>query len=199
MSMKLFKHGVTAIVAFALGMALAHAPSWAQQAASRFPKGIQGLAENQEGPPSANWLLDAKTDEERFRRLQIYAGGTDQQMWQIGYRFEQVHYAIATENWELGLHHWGKLRNVLDVALMKRPNRTPNAEALFLDTAWARLDEALKMEDAARAREVFLQERDICMSCHIAEDYEFVNGSSVFERTASFPSGEATGLGSEPD
>ncbi len=37
---------------------------------------------------------------------------------------------------ELGAdrHHWTKLRDVLNVALMKRPNRTPNAEAMFLDT-----------------------------------------------------------------
>jgi hypothetical protein len=43
-----------------------------------------------------------------------------EQMWQIGYRFQQVYQAIIDANWELGLHHWGKLRDVLNVALMKR-------------------------------------------------------------------------------
>src|SRR5690606_21307491 len=94
--MRLFKSGLAATIAFASGLAFAHGPIWAQQVASRFPKAIPGLDENQDGPVDANWLLGAKDDEERFRRLQIYAGGTDQQMWQIGYRFEQVHHAIAT-------------------------------------------------------------------------------------------------------
>lgn len=113
-------------------------------------------------PPSGRWLLDARDDEERFRRLQIYAGGTDQQMWQIGYRYEEVYRAIANKDWELGTHHWGKLRNVFNVALMKRPNRTPNAEALFLDDKWQLLATALEAQDLAMARETFLQERQAC-------------------------------------
>lgn len=57
---------------------------------SRLPKGVRGLDEGQAKPPSANWLLDAKDDQERFRRIQIYAGGTYEQMWQIGYRYQQA-------------------------------------------------------------------------------------------------------------
>ena len=72
-------------------------------------------------------------------------------MWQIGYRYEQVYRAITDEHWELGTHHWGKLRNVFNVALMKRPNRTPNAEDLFLDDTWQLLAEALEAGDAAAA------------------------------------------------
>jgi hypothetical protein len=54
---------------------------------SRLPKGIRGLEVGQAKPPSANWLLDAIDDQERFRRIQIFAGGTYEQMWQIGYRY----------------------------------------------------------------------------------------------------------------
>lgn len=117
---------------------------------SRLPKGIGGIEDGQAKPPSANWLLDAKDDQERFRRIQIFAGGTYEQMWQIGYRYQQVYHAIADENWELGLHHWTKLRDVFNVALMKRPNRTLNAEAMFLDTAWKQLEEALEAKDARK-------------------------------------------------
>jgi hypothetical protein len=157
---------------------------------SRLPKGIRGLAEGQaKQPPGANWLLDAKDDQERFRRLQIYAGGTDQQMWQIGYRFQQVHQAIVDQNWELGRHHWTKLRDVLNVALMKRPNRTPNAEAMFLDTQWEKLEEALEAEDANKAREAFLLERSTCMACHIAEKMPFLNDTPIFRDTAAFSTG----------
>jgi hypothetical protein len=156
-------------------------------AESRLPQGIRGLEEGQGAPPSANWLLDAKDDQERFRRIQIYAGGTHEQMWQIGYRYQQVYQAIIDENWELGLHHWTKLRDVLNVALMKRPNRTPNAEALFLDDTWSQLEDALERRDADDIRRVFLMERETCMACHVAEQMPFLNDAPIFRDTAGFP------------
>jgi hypothetical protein len=177
--MKSWTHLVAAVCLFAVA---AHA-----QNEPRNPKGIRGLDEGQARPPSANWLLDAVDDEERFRRIQIYAGGTYEQMWQIGYRYEQVYHAIVDENWELGLHHWGKLRDVFNVALMKRPNRTPNAEAMFLDADWGRLESALQSGEAEQARRIFLQEREICMACHVAEAMPFLNDSPLFRDTGSFP------------
>ena len=100
--MKRLTYLFSATAAFA---AIASYALWAQAQSpedndSRLPKGIRGLEEGQAGPPDANWLLGAKDDEERFRRLQIYAGGTDQQMWQIGYRYEEVYQAIIGEHWE---------------------------------------------------------------------------------------------------
>jgi hypothetical protein len=154
---------------------------------SRFPSGIKGLAAGQDKPPTGNWLLDARSDEERFRRLQVYSGGTDQQMWQMGYRYEQVYRAIIDQNWELGIYHWGKLRDVFNVALMKRPNRTPNAEALFLNNEWRLLEEALKAGDAAAARKTFVAERQACIACHVAEGMAFLNETPIFRSTASFP------------
>lgn len=153
----------------------------------RLPKDIQGLEAGQARRPSPNWLLDAKDDQERFRRIQIYAGGTYEQMWQIGYRYQQVYRAIVDENWELGEYHWGRLRDVLNVALMKRPNRTPNAEAIFLDSAWQQLDRALKGRVPSEAKRAFLAERGTCMACHIAEKKPFLNDTPIFRDTAVFP------------
>ena len=186
------KYSLTAAMAVLLAIALTEGGGWLRATTqttepSRFPSGIRGLADGQDVPPSRRWLLDARDDDERFRRLQIYAGGTDQQMWQMGYRYEQVYQAITDENWKLGTHHWGKLRNVFNVALMKRPNRTPYAETLFLDDTWQLLAEALESGDAAVAREAFLQERQACIACHVAEGYEFVNNTAMFEDTAAFP------------
>ena len=186
-----FKYVLTAVAAFVLAIGLTKGGDWIAAAAqttepSRFPVGIRGLSEGQDMPPSRRWLLDARDDEERFRRLQIYAGGTDQQMWQMGYRYEEVYQAITDENWALATHHWGKLRNVFNVALMKRPNRTPYAEELFLDDNWQLLAKALEAGDAVVARATFLQEREACMACHVAEGYEFVNGMVMFRETAAF-------------
>jgi hypothetical protein len=175
--------GLCCIVAISLVVVSAHA----QESEPRMPQGIQGLDEGQARPPSANWLLDAVSDEERFRRIQIYAGGTYEQMWQIGYRYEQVYHAIVDENWQLGLHHWGKLRDVFNVALMKRPNRTPNAEAMFLNETWGSLEAALQSGQAEAARRTFLQQREICIACHVAEEMAFLNDSPLFRDTAGFP------------
>lgn len=168
-----------------------HAQVATTRGEARLPKGIGGLEAGQGSPPgvppSANWLLDARDDTERFRRIQIYAGGTYEQMWQIGYRYQQVYHAIIDKNWELGVHHWGKLRDVFNVALMKRPNRTPNAEAMFLDTAWKQLDEALKAKDPEKAQQAFLAERATCMACHVAEKMPFLNDTPIFRDTAEFP------------
>ncbi len=188
------KYVLTAAIAFLLAVALTKGEDWIEAAAqttepSRFPSGISGLADGQDEAPSNRWLLGARDDEERFRRLQIYAGGTDQQMWQIGYRYEEVYQAIANEHWELGTHHWEKLRNVFNVALMKRPNRTPNAEVLFLDETWQLLADALEAEDADLARETFLQERQACIACHVAEGFAFINNTPMFAETATFTDG----------
>ena len=108
-------------------------------------------------------------------------------MWQIGHRYEQVDQAITDENWELGTYHWGKLCSVFNVALMKRPNRTPYAEALLPDDTWQLLAEALESGDAAVARDTFLQERQACIACHVAEGFDFINSTPMFEETAAFP------------
>jgi hypothetical protein len=175
-------------VAFATMVMVTAAPSQAQEPSpNRLPKGIEGLEQGQGKSPSANWLRDAKDDEERFRRIEIYAGGTYHQMWEIGHRYQQIHRAIIDENWDLGLHHWVKLRDVFNVALMKRPNRTANAEALFLDTTWQQLADALKSRDAVKVRQAFLTERAACMSCHVAENMPFLNDTPIFRDTASLP------------
>ena len=184
------RYMITAAIGFCLALALTES-GWIEAVAqttapSRFPAGIEGLADGQNAPPGRDWLRDAKTDAERFRRLEIYAGGTDQQMWQIGYRYEEVYRAIAKKQWELGAHHWGKLRAVFNVALMKRPNRTPNAEAMFLDDAWQPLAAALKAGDAAAARATFLEGRQACVACHVAEGFGFINDALMFEETAAF-------------
>jgi hypothetical protein len=190
--MAYLKHIVAVSLALVAVIVLVNSTDWLEALAqtkepSRFPSGIKGLAEGQDKPLSGNWLLDARTDEERFRRLQVYSGGTDQQMWQVGYRYEQVYRAIVDQNWELGAHHWGKLRDVFNVALMKRPNRTPNAEALFLNNEWRLLAEALKAGDAAAARKTFAAERQACLACHVAEGMAFLNDTPIFRGTASFP------------
>lgn len=182
----IMRHFVIALAAALVFTAPLHAQPVPGQT-NQFPKGVRGLADNQKKPPSANWLLDADTDTERFRRLQIQGGGTDQQMWEVGQRYLSVYHAIDDENWELAEHHWGKIRDRLNVALMKRPNRTANAEGIFLEGSWGRFNDALKTKDASRIRESFLTQRQACMACHLAERHAFMNNQPLFRQTETFP------------
>ena len=50
---------------------------------------------------------------------------------------------------------------------MKRPERTANAEAVFLDTAWPDMMETLAKNDASAAQKQFENVRNACMACHM--------------------------------
>lgn len=182
---------IVAAAVLGVGMSLALAQRVVQPTgtAPRFPKAYKEL-EKQTKPPSNNWLLDANDDTERFRRLQLVAGGTDMLMWEITYRYEELYVAIQKNNWEMGVYHWDKLRDRMNTAAMKRPARTQNIEGMFLDGVWPSMRDALTSKDPARMREQFLLVRQVCMACHVADKVGFLNDSSVFKRTESFPAGK---------
>lgn len=180
---------VLAIIALALSTSIALAQGVVKPTgnAPRFPKAFKQLA-NQSQPPSGRWLLDADDDTERFRRIQVVAGGSDMQMMAIAHRYEELHVAIQKNNWEMGAYHWGKLRDYMNVMAMKRPVRTQNLEDMFLyNGVWQSMQNALMSRDSKKMRAEFLAVRHACMACHIAENVGFMNDSSVFARTASFP------------
>jgi hypothetical protein len=153
----------------------------------RFPKAYKQLPQ-QVRPPSANWLLDANDDTERFRRMQVVAGGSDMQMWPIAHRYEELYVAIQKNNWEMGVYHWEKLRDYMNVMAMKRPVRTQYLEDMFLYSGvWQAMHDALTSRDPEKMRAQFQVVRQTCMACHIAEKVGFMNDSSVFARTATFP------------
>jgi hypothetical protein len=71
---------------------------------------------------------------------------------------------------------------------MKRPARTQNIETMFFDNGvWQSMHDALTSKDAARMRTQFQAVRQACIACHVAERVGFLNDSSVFRRTESFP------------
>jgi hypothetical protein len=153
----------------------------------QFPKAFKALGK-QTAPPSNNWLLDANDDAERFRRLQVALGGTDIPMWEITYRYEELYTAIQKNNWEMGVYHWDKIRDRMNAAGMKRPARTQNIEGMFFDSSvWQSMRDALVSKSPQRMRAEFQVVREACMACHVAENVGFLNDSSTFTRTASFP------------
>ena len=148
----------------------------------RFVKGDKELAK-QTKPPSRNWLRDANDDTERFRRVEIWAGSVDGEMQMVAHRVEELQIALQKQNWDMGIYHWEKVRAGLRVAAMKRPTRTQNLEAMFLEGGiWHSMYDALQAKDVERSRAELQKVVQTCMACHIAEKVGFLNDSSVFKR-----------------
>ena len=176
-----------AVLSVATSVALAQSVVQPTGNPPRFPEAYKDL-EKQSKPPSNNWLLDANDDTERFRRLQVVAGGTDIPMWEIAHRYEELYVAIQAGNWEMGVYHWEKLRDRMNTAAMKRPARTQNIEGMFLNSGvWQSMHDALTSRDRGRMQQQFQVVRQACMACHVAEKVGFLNDSSVLKRTESFP------------
>jgi hypothetical protein len=155
--------------------------------APRFPKADSELAK-QIKPASRKWLLDANDDAERMRRIELWAGAGDSEMQDIAHRLEELHGAIQTQNWDLGIYHLEKIRGRMIVAGMKRPTRTQNLEAVFLDSGvYQAMHDALTRKNPDQARAEFQNTRQACMACHAAERLEFINASGVFRRIETFP------------
>lgn len=134
-------------------------------------------------PEPRGWLLDAKK-EERYERLQSYLGGFSAAMWEVGYRYEEMHTALLRENYKLASYHWDKIKGAIEGGYMKRPARQNNADKLFLDKVWQEVDTALAGGEAEGAWAGFEAARAACVTCHIAENVAFMNNQPIFDLVA---------------
>jgi hypothetical protein len=130
-----------------------------------------------------DWLLNADSDTERFKKLQTYLRGFDQPMWEVGERYERVYQALGDGNYELAEYHWEKIKSTITTGYMKRPKRQPNADAMFVKNVYDPILAAIKSKDAKKAWEGFELGRAACMSCHEAEQVGFMNNQPLFRRT----------------
>ena len=142
------------------------------------------IAETQEAGPSGSsndWLLNAQSDEERFTLLQQQLRGFDQPMWEVGERFQRIHDALERENYQLAVYHWDKIKTTIENALVKRPARRANAEALFLTGPYGDALTRFQSGDPQQAWDGFDIAKAACQSCHVAEGVPFMNDQPVFD------------------
>ncbi len=131
-------------------------------------------------PATNNWLQDAGSDPERFKKLEVYLRGFDQPMLEVGERYEKLYYAIQDKNWGLTNYQWKKIKRTINTGLMKRPKRAPNAKAMFLENVWPKLESSIQSKQDKRIEEDFMLARQACLNCHIAERVDFINNQSLF-------------------
>ena len=157
----------------------------------QYPPRALGLAV-QRKPPTDSWLLDADSDSERFRRIEVALRGLDIHMVEIGGRFGVMHDAIDRGNLQLASLEADKTVETARIAMLKRPGFAGDEGQTYLGVAeWTDLRQALRAGDAVQARAAFLQVRESCIACHTARGMGFINDSAVFETTATFANASA--------
>jgi mono/diheme cytochrome c family protein len=151
-----------------------------------YPPRALGLAVQRKAP-SDSWLLDADSDRERFRRIEVALRGLDIHMAEIGVRFRVMHDAIERGNLPLASLEIDKTIETAQLAMLKRPGFAGDEGLRYMGApAWTALDREVKTGDAVQARAAFLQVRQSCMACHTSRGLGFINDSELFDSTATF-------------
>lgn len=166
-----------AVVIFGLEVQAQTAP--VQPRHPKHPK----FAVTQSKPASNKWLLDADSDTERFRRIELVTSGFDIPMIEVGNRYEELVNAVRRSNWELASYQITKITDRMNQMAIKRPGRTDSLERYFLDAApWAAVAQSVKdnnrTESLTNIRAVTAQ----CQLCHVAEGLAYTNDSGLFLR-----------------
>jgi hypothetical protein len=144
------------------------------------------LAQEQELRPR-DWLRIAPDDDARWQLLESMFGGFAPAMTSVRNHYGMTYESISDGNLELARWHWDRIKTYVQQGYLRRPDRQPNADAIFINTAWVALDDALAAGDAAEARARFLDARNACVACHVAEDRPYFNDQRLFWETAEFP------------
>lgn len=140
-----------------------------------------------QAPNRDNWLLNAPSDEARFRLIENQARGFSAAMIEVGQRYEFLYAALGDGNFSLASYQWDKIRDAVQAGYVRRPGRQANADARLLEPLFTPVREALRSNDATRAWTAFGEVRTACMACHEAERVPFMNDQPMFRRTAARP------------
>ena len=117
-------------------------------------------------PGAKGWI--AGSSDERWATMERHLRGLDVAMVEVGYRYQELYWAGADENWSFADYQLTKIELALANALQRRPKRRPSSEALFLPSL-----DAMKLVVGAREErdfeEAFAGLTAACNSCHVAE------------------------------
>lgn len=132
-----------------------------------------GFGENNYSTKS-NWLMDTNGSAAKFKKIERQLRGFDLAMVEVGYRFNSFYFAIEDKNYLLAEYQWDKIKKAIENGIERRVKRATNSQAMFLDTQYKSMKEALRKKD----REAILQEynstKQTCNACHNAERVPFI-------------------------
>lgn len=146
--------------AFALGCAL----GCAEDDVDTLRRAEEPLGEN-------GWLKG--TLDEKLDTLADQQGSFARSMIEIGYRYQELHWAGVDENWAYAEHQLQELDRVLELAITRFPEHERAAE-VTRTVAMPELAEAVDAGDAQRYAETFRQLTANCNACHALTQHPFI-------------------------
>ena len=126
------------------------------------------FAENNYSTKS-NWLLETK-----FKAIQRQLRGFDLAMVEVGYRFKRFYFAIEDKNYDLAHYQWDKIKKAIGNGIERRPKRKSNSNAMFLDTQYKSMKQALNKKDDVHIWQEYEKAKQTCNACHVAENVPFI-------------------------
>jgi len=129
------------------------------------------------------WLTGVSDRDEQVMLIENYLRGFSTSMRETGDRYLSMHQAIVDENYPLASYQWDKLREAVELGIIKRPGRAENAVNMFLGEPWQQLSDALESGDHNSIVERFNVARNLCMACHAAEGVPWMNDMPMFRDT----------------
>ena len=132
------------------------------------------FAENNYSTKS-NWLLETKTNEQKFKKIQQQFRGFDLAMVEVGYRFNSFYFAIEDKNYDLAHYQLDKIKKAIENGIQRRPKREANSKTMFLDTQYKAMSKALDTKNIEYIQKEYKNTKQLCNSCHIAEKVPFIH------------------------
>ncbi len=132
------------------------------------------FAENNYSTKS-NWLLETKTNEQKFKKIQKQFRGFDLTMVEVGYRFNSFYFAIKDKNYDLAHYQLDKIKKAIENGTERRPKRKKNSETMFLNAQYKAMDKALSTKNLQQIQKEYINTKQLCNACHIAEKVPFIH------------------------
>lgn len=136
---------------------------------------LSGCPQTEPLPPEptieTRWL--PATPGERERALEDQLAGFSQTMWEVGYRYAELHQAVAEENVGYADYQLEHIAEAIELGILRRPARAANAR-VFLDREVPAVQEALDSGEAEGMQSGLERLATACETCHDAEDVAFI-------------------------
>ena len=123
---------------------------------------------------SSNWLTETNSTKEQFEKVQKQFRGFDMAMVEVGQRFNTFYFAIKDANYPLAEYQFDKIKKAIENGIERRPARKANSKAMFLDTQYKSMKEALAKKDGKVIQKAYEETKNVCNACHVAERVPFI-------------------------
>ena len=123
---------------------------------------------------TSNWLLETKGDKQKFTKIQKQFRGFDLAMVEVGYRFNSFYFAIKDKNYDLAHYQLDKIKKAMKNGVERRPKRMKNTKSMFLNKQYKAMDKALSTKDSLLIKKEYINTKQLCNACHVAERVPFI-------------------------